>query len=68
MNRELAKELKAAGFPAKAYQLRHKFYPNENATRWADATRIRGVTIPLTNLKITCRTSRTAITVPLFPI
>jgi len=45
MNRELAKELKVAGFPAKAYQLRHKFYPNENATRWADATRIRGVTI-----------------------
>jgi hypothetical protein len=45
MNRELAKELKVAGFPAKAYQLGHKFYPNENATRWPDTTRINGVTV-----------------------
>jgi hypothetical protein len=45
MKRELAKELKAAGFPAKAYELGHRFYPNENATGWSDATRRLGVTV-----------------------
>lgn len=45
MNRELAKELKAAGFPIKAYQLGHRFYPNEVASGWPDATRAHGVTV-----------------------
>jgi hypothetical protein len=45
MNRELAKELKGAGFPAKAYEPGHRFYPDENAARWPEATRTHGVTV-----------------------
>jgi len=45
MKRELAKELKSAGFPAKAYELGHRFYPDENAAGWPEATRRRGVTV-----------------------
>ena len=45
MKRELAKELKAAGFPVGTYQLGHRFYPHENATNWPDATRAQGVTV-----------------------
>ncbi len=45
MNRELAKELKAAGFPVKIYELGHRFYPNENAAGWPEATQIQGVTV-----------------------
>jgi hypothetical protein len=45
MNRELAKELKGAGFPAKAYERGHRFFPDENAARWPEATRRRGVTV-----------------------
>jgi hypothetical protein len=45
MNRQLAKELKAAGFPIHAYQAGHKFYPNENSTAWSEAAREHGVTV-----------------------
>src|SRR5208282_5010081 len=45
MNRKTAKELKAAGFPIQGYQIGHKFFPNENNTRWTDAAREHGVTI-----------------------
>ena len=51
MDRELAKELKAAGFPIKAYQPRHRFYPNENAAGWPEATRTHGVTVTPYELK-----------------
>jgi hypothetical protein len=45
MKRELAKELKGAGFLAKAYEPGHRFYPDENAARWPEATRTHGVTV-----------------------
>jgi len=45
MNRELAKDLKVAGFPMKAYQLGHRFFPCEDAIGWSDAARTRGVTV-----------------------
>lgn len=45
MNRKLAKELKAAGFPIRFFQVGHKFYPNEKSTGWSKASRKSGVTI-----------------------
>jgi hypothetical protein len=45
MKRELAKELKAAGFPIGTYRLGHKFYPPEHGGGWTDAARRHGVTI-----------------------
>jgi hypothetical protein len=42
MSRELAKELKAAGFRAERYQYGKKFYPYENGS---EATRTLGVTV-----------------------
>jgi hypothetical protein len=45
MKRELAKELKAAGFPIGTYRLGHKFYPPEQGGGWTDAARRHGVTI-----------------------
>jgi hypothetical protein len=45
MKRELAKELKSAGFPIPAFQVGHRFYPHENSTRWSEASRAAGVTI-----------------------
>jgi hypothetical protein len=45
MNRELAKELKNAGFPIGAYRAGHKFYPPEQGGGWSDAARRHGVTV-----------------------
>jgi hypothetical protein len=45
MNRKLAKELKAAGFPIRFFQVGHKFYPHEKSAGWSEASRKSGVTI-----------------------
>jgi len=45
MNRELVKELKAAGFPIRVYQVGHRFFPHENSPGWSDLSREHGVTI-----------------------
>lgn len=45
MNRKLAKELKAAGFPIQSYQVGHSFYPHETSSGWSEVTREHGVTI-----------------------
>ena len=45
MKRELARELKNAGFPIPAYRAGHRFYPHEDDTGWTDAGRRRGVTV-----------------------
>ena len=45
MNRKLAQDLKAAGFPIRAYQIGHRFYPHENSLGWPEATRKSGITI-----------------------
>jgi hypothetical protein len=45
MNRELAKELKAASFPMLPYRAGHKFYPPEHGGVWSDASRRHGVTL-----------------------
>jgi hypothetical protein len=42
MSRELATELKAAGFPAKHYQYGQKFYPHENTAGRSETTRTVG--------------------------
>ena len=45
VNRELAKELKAASFPMLPYRAGHKFYPPEHGGVWSDASRRHGVTL-----------------------
>lgn len=45
MKRELAKELKAAGFPITFFRVGHKFYPGENSVGWSEASRRTGVMI-----------------------
>jgi hypothetical protein len=45
MNRELAKELKSAGFPNRFFQVGHKFYPSENSSRWSEEARRDGVAV-----------------------
>lgn len=45
MDRKLAKELKAAGFPIRFFQVGHRFYPHETNGGWSDASRTNGVTI-----------------------
>ncbi len=45
MNRRLAKQLKAAGFPVRFYQVGHKFYPHENSPGWSESSRRNGVGI-----------------------
>jgi len=45
MDRKLAKELKAAGFPIRFFQVGHRFYPHETSGAWSDASRTNGVTI-----------------------
>ena len=45
MDRELAKELKAAGFPIAAYRAGHTFYPPEQGGGWGDTARQHGVTV-----------------------
>jgi hypothetical protein len=45
MTRQLARELKAAGFPIKYFQVGHRFYPHENSLEWTEAAREQGVTV-----------------------
>lgn len=45
MNRKLAKELKAAGFPIRFFQVGHKFYPHEKSGTWSELARKSGVAI-----------------------
>lgn len=45
MNRQLAKELKAAGFPVRYFQVGHKFYPHEKNADFSEASRENGITI-----------------------
>jgi hypothetical protein len=45
MNRELAKQLKMAGFPIARYRAGYKFYPREDAASWSEVSRMHGVTI-----------------------
>jgi len=45
MNSELAKDLKIAGFPMKAYKPGHRFFPREDAIGWSEAARTQGVTV-----------------------
>lgn len=45
MNRKLAKELKAGGFPIRFFQVGHKFYPHEKSRGWSEASRKNGITI-----------------------
>ena len=39
MNRKLAKELKAAGFRTRFYQVGHRFYPSETNAEWSESER-----------------------------
>jgi len=45
MTRDLAMQLKAAGFPIHCYRTGHKFYPNEQSTGWSGAARRTGVIV-----------------------
>ena len=45
MNRELAKKLKAAGFPIPVYRVGHRFFPHEKNPGWSDSSREHGMTI-----------------------
>jgi hypothetical protein len=45
MTRELARELKTAGFPLGAYRVGHVFYPPERGGEWSEHSRSHGVTI-----------------------
>ncbi|HXW40564.1 MAG TPA: hypothetical protein VEK75_05135 [Xanthobacteraceae bacterium] len=43
MNRELAKQLKAAGFPIARFRAGHKFYPGDGSSGWSAAAQKHGV-------------------------
>jgi len=45
MKRELAKQLKIAGFPMLPYRAGHHFYPHEDDNAWTDVARRQGVTV-----------------------
>ncbi len=45
MKRELARELKVAGFPMPPYRAGHHFFPHEDDAGWTDAARRHGVTV-----------------------
>lgn len=45
MNRNLAKQLKAAEFPVWFFQVGHRFYPHENSASWNEASHDSSVTI-----------------------
>lgn len=45
MNRNLAKELKAAGFPTRSFRIGQKFYPNETHPQWSEASQRSGIFI-----------------------
>jgi len=45
ITRDLARELKTAGFPIGAYRVGHVFYPLERGGEWSENSRRHGVTI-----------------------
>jgi len=45
VKRELAKALKAAGFPAAPYRVGHRFFPHEESAAWPEAARKHGATV-----------------------
>jgi len=45
MTRDLARQLKTAGFPIGAYRVGHVFYPPEQGGEWSERSRRHGVTI-----------------------
>src|SRR5208337_3114115 len=45
MKRDLARELKIAGFPVGSYRVGHFFYPPEQGGEWSENSRRHGVTI-----------------------
>jgi hypothetical protein len=45
MTRDLARQLKNAGFPIGAYRVGHVFYPPEQGGEWSERSRHHGVTI-----------------------
>jgi hypothetical protein len=45
MNLQLAKELKAAGFPIRYFEVGHQFYPNENNAEFSEASGGSSITI-----------------------
>jgi hypothetical protein len=45
MNRSLARDLTAAGFPIRSFRLGQKFYPNETHTQWSEASHRSGIFI-----------------------
>ena len=45
MTRDLARQLKNAGFPIGAYRVGHIFYPPEQGGEWSERSRHHGVTI-----------------------
>jgi hypothetical protein len=45
MKREVARELKSAGFPIQFFRVGHKFYPSEKSSRWSEESRHNGVTV-----------------------
>ena len=45
MTRDLARELKTAGFPLGAYRAGHVFYPPERGGEWSEHSRRHGVTV-----------------------
>jgi len=51
MKRELAKELKAAGFPLGVKRVGHRFYPEENNEHWSTTERERGAVITTDDLQ-----------------
>jgi hypothetical protein len=51
MTRELAKELKLAGFPTGPYRPGRRFYPNENDSGWPEAAHKEGVVLYAADLE-----------------
>jgi hypothetical protein len=51
MNRELAEELKAAGFPIGAFRAGHKFYPHESDAGWTEGAQRQGVVLHSNDLE-----------------
>lgn len=45
MTRDLARELKTAGFPLGAYRVGHVFYPPERGGEWSENSGRHGITI-----------------------
>ncbi len=64
MKRDLAKELKIAGFPMPPYRAGHHFYPHEDDNTWTDAARRQGVTVTFYDLEDRLRDLRNGYNCP----